>query len=223
MEVVPVKKGSQDMQEDKKRLVLARYKNNPTKRNAASLLECFKGLVEKWVRNYLSRLPANVDYDDLMQAGLFGLIQAAKRFDESRGVPFESFCVPRIIGSIQDELRNMNWLPRKNGNTGNGVRKLSLYFERDLYEKRSLGLNELRDEKSNIESLLEKIHRDDLMAIIRKNLSHQEWIILYESYIKGMTLKQVARRLSISPSHLCLLRHRIIDKLRKKMVDYSSI
>jgi len=58
------------------------------------------------------RLPNEVDVDDLMSAGLFGLMDAIDAFDIERGVKFETYCAQRIRGAIFDELRAMDWVPR---------------------------------------------------------------------------------------------------------------
>src|SRR5579862_7949907 len=59
-----------------------------------------------------AKLPDEVELDDLMQAGIFGLKDAIESFDLERGVKFETFCAPRIRGAILDELRSMDWVPR---------------------------------------------------------------------------------------------------------------
>ena len=59
-----------------------------------------------------SRLPEGVELDDLISAGIFGLMDAINAFDLSRGVKFETYCVPRIRGAMLDELRSMDWVPR---------------------------------------------------------------------------------------------------------------
>jgi RNA polymerase sigma factor FliA len=60
----------------------------------------------KYVLGKLSKnLPRSVDRDDLISAGSVGLIEAARRFDPSRKVPFHSYAIPRIWGSMLDELR----------------------------------------------------------------------------------------------------------------------
>jgi len=58
------------------------------------------------------RLPEGVDLDDLISAGVFGLMDAIDAFDLGRGVKFETYCVPRIRGAMLDELRTMDWVPR---------------------------------------------------------------------------------------------------------------
>lgn len=76
-------------------------------------------LVESYVRlvNYVAGkmaigLPHYVDSDDLVSAGLLGLIQAVDNFDPSREIKFETYAIPRIRGSILDELRTQDWFPR---------------------------------------------------------------------------------------------------------------
>ena len=58
------------------------------------------------------KLPANVDIDDLIQAGMMGLLDALGRFDASAGTTFLSFASQRIRGAMIDELRSRDWLPR---------------------------------------------------------------------------------------------------------------
>jgi RNA polymerase sigma factor for flagellar operon FliA len=59
-----------------------------------------------------ARLPDGVELDDLISAGIFGLMDAIDAFDIDRGVKFETYCVPRIRGAMLDELRTMDWVPR---------------------------------------------------------------------------------------------------------------
>jgi RNA polymerase sigma factor for flagellar operon FliA len=59
-----------------------------------------------------SGLPAHVEDADLISYGLLGLISAIERFDTSRDIKFETFAIARIKGSIIDELRSLDWVPR---------------------------------------------------------------------------------------------------------------
>lgn len=76
------------------------------------LLEHYLYLVRYTAERIGAKLPDEVDVDDLMSAGIFGLVDAIDAFDLSRGVKFETYCAPRIRGAILDELRNMDWVPR---------------------------------------------------------------------------------------------------------------
>ena len=76
------------------------------------LMEHYRGLVKYCAERLHSKLPDKVELDDLISAGTFGLMDAIDAFDKSRGVKFETYCSPRIRGSILDELRSMDWVPR---------------------------------------------------------------------------------------------------------------
>jgi RNA polymerase sigma factor for flagellar operon FliA len=76
------------------------------------LMEYYRNLVKYSADRLHSKLPDKVELDDLVSAGIFGLMDAIDAFDPSRGVKFETYCSPRIRGSILDELRSMDWVPR---------------------------------------------------------------------------------------------------------------
>jgi RNA polymerase sigma factor for flagellar operon FliA len=76
------------------------------------LIERYLPLVRYNGERIWARLPEGVELDDLVSAGVFGLMDAIDAFDLSRGVKFETYCVPRIRGAMLDELRTMDWVPR---------------------------------------------------------------------------------------------------------------
>lgn len=76
------------------------------------LIEHYLYLVRYNAERIGAKLPDEVDVDDLMSAGIFGLVDAIDAFDMERGVKFQTYCAPRIRGAILDELRNMDWVPR---------------------------------------------------------------------------------------------------------------
>jgi RNA polymerase sigma factor FliA len=76
------------------------------------LVEMYLPLVKYNGERIWARLPEGVELDDLVSAGVFGLMDAIDLFDLSRGVKFETYCVPRIRGAMLDELRTMDWVPR---------------------------------------------------------------------------------------------------------------
>jgi RNA polymerase sigma factor FliA len=69
-------------------------------------------LVEKIARRIVSRLPPNVELDDLKSAGFIGLIDAIEKFSDDKGTPFKVYAEIRIRGAIMDELRTQDWVPR---------------------------------------------------------------------------------------------------------------
>jgi RNA polymerase sigma factor for flagellar operon FliA len=88
------------------------YRASPTTELRNLLLETYLPLVKYNAERIWSRLPEGVDLDDLISAGVFGLMDAIEAFDLNRGVKFETYCVPRIRGAMLDELRTMDWVPR---------------------------------------------------------------------------------------------------------------
>lgn len=69
-------------------------------------------LVKKLAHQLKARLPPNVEVDDLIQAGMIGLLDAIARYEDTHGAQFETYAVQRIRGAMLDELRSSDWLPR---------------------------------------------------------------------------------------------------------------
>jgi RNA polymerase sigma factor FliA len=88
------------------------YRAHPNIELRNQLVEHYLPLVKYNAERIWSRLPEGVDLDDLISAGVFGLMDAIDAFDLDRGVKFETYCVPRIRGAMLDELRTMDWVPR---------------------------------------------------------------------------------------------------------------
>lgn len=68
--------------------------------------------VKRIAYHLLARLPASVQVDDLIQAGMLGLLEAAQRYDPAQGANFATFAEPRIRGAMLDEIRKGDWTPR---------------------------------------------------------------------------------------------------------------
>ena len=76
------------------------------------LILAYMPLVKSIARKIKEGLPANVEYDDLVSYGTFGLIDAIEKFDYTKGYKFETYAVSRIRGGAIDGLRTMEWTPR---------------------------------------------------------------------------------------------------------------
>lgn len=76
------------------------------------LLEEHAPLVKRLAHQMKAKLPPSVEVDDLIQAGMIGLLDAVGRYEENHGAQFETYAVQRIRGAMLDELRNSDWLPR---------------------------------------------------------------------------------------------------------------
>lgn len=83
-----------------------------SEKNRNRLIEYYLPIVKYTAERIYMKLPEKVEVDDLISAGIFGLMDAIDAFDPKRGVKFATYCTPRIRGAILDELRSMDWVPR---------------------------------------------------------------------------------------------------------------
>ncbi|VAW59815.1 RNA polymerase sigma factor for flagellar operon, partial [hydrothermal vent metagenome] len=67
------------------------------------------GLVKRIAYHLVTRLPAHVQVDDLIQSGMVGLIEAAKNYDPSQGASFETYAGIRVRGAMLDDVRHADW------------------------------------------------------------------------------------------------------------------
>ena len=77
-----------------------------------SLLTEHMPLVKRLAHQMKAKLPPSVEVDDLVQAGMIGLLDAINRYEENHGAQFETYAVLRIRGAMLDELRSSDWMPR---------------------------------------------------------------------------------------------------------------
>jgi RNA polymerase sigma factor FliA len=106
-----------------------------------------------------SGLPAHIEESDLISYGLLGLIGAIERFDPAREIKFETFAVSRIKGSIIDELRSPDWVPRSVRAKAREIEKVNAQLENELQraptdqemaEKLAVSVDEFQDTLTRI-------------------------------------------------------------------------
>jgi len=99
------------------------------------LVVAHEPLVKRIAYHLMSRLPASVQADDLIQAGMIGLIEASRKFDPEQGASFETYAGIRIRGAMLDEIRRTDWTPRsvhrKAREVAEAVRKIENDVGRD--------------------------------------------------------------------------------------------
>ena len=100
------------MSDEELKQLFAGYRNDPTQETCNRLIENYLPLVKSVAERLHSRMPREVDLEDLMSDGVFGLMDAIDSFDPDRGVAFETFSSKRIRGAIIDRLRTLDWVPR---------------------------------------------------------------------------------------------------------------
>lgn len=82
------------------------------KTNKDHLLSQHAPMVKKLAHLMKAKLPPSVEVDDLIQAGMIGLLDAVNRYEEIHGAQFETYAMQRIRGAMLDELRSSDWMPR---------------------------------------------------------------------------------------------------------------
>lgn len=90
---------------------------------SSRLLADYTPLVRRLALQLIAKLPANVELDDLIQAGMMGLLDAASRYQDDQGAKFETYASQRIRGAMLDELRANDWVPRGLRQSSRGVAK----------------------------------------------------------------------------------------------------
>ena len=97
---------------DKKERLWIEYSNTRTYSVRQELIIEYVPLVKLVAGRLAIYLGSNVEYDDLVSYGIFGLIDAIDKFDYGKGIKFETYASLRIRGSILDQIRKMDWIPR---------------------------------------------------------------------------------------------------------------
>lgn len=84
-------------------------------------VEDYAPLVKRIAHHMMARMPSSVQVDDLIQAGMIGLLEASQKYDGEKGASFETYAGIRIRGSIVDEMRRGDWAPRSVHRNGRRV------------------------------------------------------------------------------------------------------
>ncbi len=122
--------------------------------HADDLVHRHASLVKRIAYHLLARLPDSVQVDDLIQAGMLGLLEAARRYDPGQGASFTTFAERRIRGAMLDEIRKGDWVPRslhrKAREVSGAIREVELETgrearPREVAERLGIGVGEYQD------------------------------------------------------------------------------
>ncbi|MHB0915297.1 MAG: RNA polymerase sigma factor WhiG [Thermoleophilia bacterium] len=121
-------------EEDKEIIELwRRYKEEADSRARDRLILIYAPLVKYVAGRMGTNFPSHVEESDLISYGLLGLIGALERFDLSRNIKFETYAITRIKGSILDELRSLDWVPRSVRSVARQIERSSASLENKLH------------------------------------------------------------------------------------------
>ena len=149
-----------------------RYKRTGRRSLRNQLMETYLPIVKYNAERISTKLPDEVDVDDLISAGVFGLMDAIDAFDLDRGVKFETYCAPRIRGAILDELRSMDWVPRLVRSRAHKLETVSRVLQAEL-GRHPTG-DELAHRMGVNQREFEKIRRD-ANAVMQVSLSRKHY------------------------------------------------
>lgn len=96
------------------------------------VIKHYAPMVKRIAHHLMGRLPSSIQVEDLLQAGMIGLLDAAKNFDNSKGASFETYASIRIRGSMLDEVRKNDWVPRSVHRNSRRIAEVIHELENDL-------------------------------------------------------------------------------------------
>jgi RNA polymerase sigma factor FliA len=209
-------------------------------------------LVKYVVGRMRSRLPDNVDQDDLVSDGVLGLMDAVERFEPERGLAFQTFAVPRIRGAIIDGMRAMDFVPRSVRDKLRGLHQAQVALEErlgrtptdvELAKEAGIPLRALRD--LNKQAAASHVNLDDfdladelahaadrvveegavsdsLMRVVEE-LPERDQVIIALYYFEGLTLAEIGKVLGVTESRISQVHSRVTRSLRTRLVELEFV
>jgi RNA polymerase sigma factor for flagellar operon FliA len=184
------------------------------------VIEAYMPLVQQMVRRFLRKLPSNVCRDDLVAAGVFGLMDALRKNGGSGGPAFEWYARIRIRGAIVDELRQQDWLPRRaRWAVSSGVDKGQGGAATAVVSLEDMAVGEqstaLVDEETA--NPAEQAEANDTRKRLERAvamLPDRERLIVSMHYFEGVRFKEIGALLGVSEPRISQLHARAMEKLR---------
>ncbi len=190
-------------------------------------IETYLPLVHQQVARFLRKLPPNVLREDLVAAGMIGLIDSLRKNGKDRGPAFEWYARIRVRGAILDELRAEDWLSRrarakvtqakaeagttsahgKGGAAGTFVRLddlLAYDTNLDFADAAEMRPCALLESRQDIRGLLDAV----------KSLPERERFIITAHYLEGVQMKVIAKQLGVSEPRVSQIHTRAVERLR---------
>jgi RNA polymerase sigma factor for flagellar operon FliA len=204
-------------------------------------------LVRRVALQVASRLPTQVELSDLTQAGFLGLLDAASRYDEAKGVRFSTYAELRIRGSILDGLRELDWVPRsvrrRRRELEAAAGRLEARLERAPNETElavELGLSvsdlgriepvaEMVATTDELDSLVRDPHAIDPHEVLAHrelfrilvdaidSLTEKERLVMTLYYYEDLTMKGVGEVLGVNESRVSQIHKKAVRTLRRRL------
>ncbi len=178
-------------------------------------VDAYLPLVRRVVRQLARRLPSNVERDDLIAAGVFGLVDSLRRNGGDGGATFEWYAKTRIRGAIVDELRAQDWLSRRARAAGEGATSF-VSFE-DVANDDETGL--ASDDPSEV---FETRCLARALGRALQQLPQREQRVVARYYFEGAKLKDIGAELGVSEPRISQLLGRAIERLRAILLSDAA-
>jgi len=217
----------------------------PDAEQPAALIHRYRGLIQRVVRRVAFRIGNPDAADELWSAAALGLIEAARRYDGSREVKFETFAEHRMRGAVLDELRRNDHLPRRlrtrseeisrakaklSGQLGREAtpEEVAAELKLDVLEVANvemasappLPLADALGEPSADTSAEESLAKREAVVAMADGIAtlpERLQLVLSLYYVEELTLKEIAQVLGVSEPRVCQLHGEAIKKLREKL------
>jgi len=157
------------------------------------------GMVKRVALHLKVRIPPFMELDELIQVGMIGLLEAARSFDTSKGVEFESYALSRVRGAILDEVRQLSYLPRSavafNKSENEAINFLASELGRaptqsELAEHMGDDLEEFQKKRGNakrFETLSMEVINDEVLGIADERSRQPDAIVEHEDFMRAVT------------------------------------
>ena len=220
--------------------------------NATELVTRHAELVKRIAYHLAGRLPPSVEIDDLMQAGMLGLLEAASNYAADRGASFETYAGIRVRGAMIDALRKLDWAPRSVHRKARAVAAAVQEIERrtgrdardtEIAERLGVPLGEyhtivqdaascrlaaLDDAAVTVEGeadpFLETADEEFRQALARAidGLPEREKLVMSLYYSEGLNLKEIGAVLKVTESRACQLHGQALVRLKARLAQWRG-
>ena len=185
-------------------------------------IEAHLPLVHQTVRRFLRKLPANVCRDDLVSAGVFGLMDALRKNGGSEGAAFEWYARIRIRGAIVDALRQQDWLSRRarwavasGEDQGRGAATAVVSFDDMAAGEQAAAMADEGAASPAEQAEASETRRRLELAVAQ--LPDRERLIVSMHYFEGVLFKEIGALLGVSEPRVSQLHARAMGKLRAQL------
>ena len=191
----------------------------PNIRQEQERLGQYMPIVHQTAATFQRRLPVNVQRDDLIAAGTWGLVDSLRRAQDSEGVAFECYVRIRIRGAMVDELRAQDWLPRRvrraiSRQQPEGDTATVVGFD-DMTGRDAMALAD-KGTPTPMEQVAAASERKMVAAAMGK-LPPRERTVVQLHYFSGVRFKQISTMLGVSEPRISQLHSRALQRLREML------